>query len=81
MKTSETKKIWTGAPGWKVTWKRGSGGPGMAVEVLPLTLAIRLDTPLRTGTRKFFPASKLIWVSPSRDHLAVKTLEAVLFPN
>ena len=81
LKTSATMKIWKWAQGWKITQGGGVEGAGFRSNILGLPITIRLDTSLDIGTKGFIPASKLIWVSPSRDPLAVKTLEAVLIPN
>lgn len=78
---SANVKVWTGPMAWKVLAGRGEGRSEGERKIHPLPIAIRLDTPLTIGTKGFIPASKLIWVSPSRDPLAVKTLEAVLIPN
>ena len=74
-------KVWQGPLGWVVKAPEDGVGRGEELQISPLPVAIRLDTPLNIGTKGFIPASKLIWVSPGRDYLTVKTLEAVLLPN
>ena len=78
---SASIKVRSGLRGWTVTSMGEQEGGDQKMQIQSFSMAIRLDTPLTTGTKGFIPASKLIWVSSSRDHLAVKTLEAVLIPN
>mgnify|MGYP001827170915 CR=1 FL=1 len=81
LKASAILKVWESTSGWKAIQENGVEEAGLGNRIQPLPIAIRLDTSLDIGTKGFIPASKLIWVSPSRDDLTVKTLEAVLIPN
>lgn len=51
------------------------------LDVQPLGIAIRLDTVIPTRMSEGAPASRLIWVSPSRRGRPVEALETLILTN
>jgi hypothetical protein len=82
MKRMPLLKVWRILSGWKVeVAARRNHEARSSLAIRPLPVAVRVDTALKTGTNGFIPASKLIWVSPGREDLPVKTLQTMLLPN
>ena len=52
-----------------------------AVDLAPLPVAVRLNTSLRMRGREDLEISTLVWLSPEREGIPPRRLEAILNPN
>ncbi len=75
-------KVWDAPDGWKLEEGLEGGTAGIfGPDIHPLAVAVRVEMGLQTRAKGSVPASKLIWVSPSREDRPVRTLKTVVLPN
>ena len=51
------------------------------IHLAPLDVAVRIDLRVATGRGRETPASRLVWVSPSRSAPSAWTLRTFVLPN
>ena len=74
-------EFWGGILGREVPAKGAEPAEAFPEKFSPITVGLRIDFEVPTGTNKEASASQFIWVSPGGSFRSVKALKVLLLSN